>query len=139
MVRLFIAVLIMASTNAELSAIMKAIERGDRGWKSGDAEMATADYAADAELILPNGRILQGRRTILEAQRQMLARRPPAKPGDGQEPPMNDSIRFLTSTVAVVTRTFPAGERTGHSLRVFVKRNGRWQIANEEIMFADQR
>ena len=123
-----------ARTDKDLHAIEAAIQRSDAGWNSGDAEAATADYGEDAELIPPNGRELHGHQAIFAAQREMLANSGPNTPPGSPQPPPNDSIRFVSQGVAVVMRTFVAGTRSGHSLRVFVKRRNQWQIVAEEIM-----
>jgi len=60
-------------SQADRALIEQLIKRADDGWRKRDAVAATADYSEDAELILPNGRILQSREVIQAAQKQMLA------------------------------------------------------------------
>jgi uncharacterized protein (TIGR02246 family) len=124
---------VMERSQTDRALIEQLVKRADDGWRKRDAIAATADYIEDAELILPNGRILQSREVIQAAQKQMLAGQAENKTDDQSR--FDDSIRFIAPEVAVVTRTFPAGlNRSGHSLRVLLKRDNRWRITAEEIM-----
>lgn len=120
-------------SQSDRALIEQLIKRADDGWRKRDAVAATADYSEDAELILPNGRILQSREVIQAAQKQMLAGQAENKTDDQSR--FDDSIRFIAPDVAIVMRKFAvAPNRSGHSLRVLLKRDNRWRITAEEIM-----
>ncbi len=127
---------------ADEVAIIQAITNWDRGWKEFNAELATEDYADDADWTNAFGRTRKGKTAIREfltglfSAPEMRAR---------TSSPSTISIKFVRPDVAVVSsyretvgqktasgREYPT--RKTHDLRVFTKEKGRWVIVSHLIM-----
>ncbi len=123
------------AASADENAIRKLYATYDRVWDSGDAHQLGALWAADADHVEPDGRMLSGRAAIENALAARLA-------GDlkgTQSKQQVESIRFLTPEIAAVDTTYivagahdAAGKALpamhGRYLDIWQKRDGVWQI-----------
>lgn len=124
------------------AAIRQAIANWDAGWKEFNAELASQDYADDADWTNAFGRSRKGKAEIQKflvgvfARPEMRSRR---------TTPSTVSIRFPRPDVAVVSSTRETvGQKTvggqeyptrkTHDLRVFVREGDRWAIVSHLIM-----
>jgi uncharacterized protein (TIGR02246 family) len=66
------------SQNPELAAVRRAVEEGNAGWSvawaKGDAQSAAAAFTTDGSLLAQGGRVIRGRRQLLEYLRDWMRR-----------------------------------------------------------------
>lgn len=66
------------SQNLELAAVRRAVEEGNakwvEAWASGDARSVAATFTADGSLLAQGGRVIKGRRRLLEYIRDWMQR-----------------------------------------------------------------
>ncbi|MFT3926972.1 MAG: nuclear transport factor 2 family protein [Myxococcales bacterium] len=122
--------------------ITEIITRWDEGWKNFDAELASRDYAADADWTNAFGHGARGKTAIFDylakiyQSPQMRSRK---------STPSQTSLRFVGPDVAVASsyretvgqKTASGAEyptRKTHDLRVFARSKGRWSIVSHLIM-----
>ncbi len=124
------------------AAIKQLIANWDQGWKVFDAEIATRDYAADADWTNAFGLSRKGRAAIHEFLEKFYT-----QPGTRTRKSTRSTttVRFLRPDVASATsyrETVGQKSATGaeyptrktHDLRVLLRENGRWLIASHLIM-----
>lgn len=122
--------------------IRQAVAHWERGWKEGNAQLATLDYAEDADWLNAFGVQKTGRAAIQQYLADLFSRPEFRARHDTLAAP---SIKFLRPDVALVYADFQtvgqkseSGKeyplRKGHTLRVMTKENGRWVIVSHFIM-----
>jgi uncharacterized protein (TIGR02246 family) len=104
-------------------------------FNKGSAEAVAAFYAPDADFIGVAGDLYKGRAEIEKRNASFFAKNKDAK----LKSPIG-SIRFLTPDVAIVDRSAElspvpeGGPQKVHATIVYVKRDGKWQIASVRLM-----
>jgi uncharacterized protein (TIGR02246 family) len=134
-----------ASTEADQAAIDEVMFTLASGFRELDASEFEAVYVEDADWTNAFGTVLHGRANIVSYLRNLFAD-PHFAAGKPVGPPQA-SIRFASPDVALV-KTYIEREgqqtadgdqlpvRRNHSLKVLVKRDGRWLILAEMYMDA---
>lgn len=130
------------STNSkDQKDIMQAIQNGIQGWEQKDVELATKDYAEDADWTNAFGDRYQGKQK-LEEYIQFLFTLPTVMAGKTNY--KYHDLKFIGSKVALVRSKSirlgqqlddgnPHGDRHINHLRVFEKREGKWLIVSHLI------
>jgi uncharacterized protein (TIGR02246 family) len=123
----------------ENPADVKALQELHRtflaAFNKGDAKAVAALYAPDGDRLDLTGEMIAGRAEIEKAYVTFFAQRQGAKLNS----PFG-SVRFLTSDVAIADRpgaltpAIEGGPSKVHSTVVYVKRDGKWQIASTRLM-----
>lgn len=123
------------------AAIEQAISNWDRAWKIKDPLLASRDYASDADWTNAFGMIRKGQVEIEATLKEVFAL-PFVMAGESAT--SGQDVRFLDqNTALVLTRVKRSGQldpenknignrQTSH-LRVFSRRDGRWQIVSHLI------
>lgn len=123
-------------------AIKQVIANWDKGWKEFDAQLATQDYAEDADWTNAFGVARKGRSEIHKFLADTFTR-PDMR--SRRSTPSTVVIRFVRPGVAVITskrETVGQGTVSGgvyptrktHDLRVMVKEKGGWLVVSHLIM-----
>jgi uncharacterized protein (TIGR02246 family) len=133
-----------AARNAAVdeAAIRDVIAHWDQGWKDFDAELATRDYATDADWTNAFGEPAKGKAGIL-AYLTKLYQNPGIR--SRTSTPSKTTVRFVSPDVAAASsyretvgqRTASGAEyptRKTHDLRVLARDHGRWVIVTHLIM-----
>jgi uncharacterized protein (TIGR02246 family) len=131
-----------AAVATDPQAILDVIARWDQGWRDFDAELATRDYAADADWTNAIGEASHGRAAIF-AYVEKLYRQSGIR--SRKSTPSKTSVRFLRSDVAAASsyretvgqKSASGAEyatRKTHDLRVLVRQDGKWTIVSHLIM-----
>ncbi len=124
------------------AAIKQLIANWDQGWKVFDAELATRDYAADADWTNAFGLSKKGRGEIYAFLEKFYT-----QPGtrSRRSTPSTTTIRFLRPDIATASsyretvgqKSASGAEyptRKTHDLRVLVREKDKWWIVNHLIM-----
>lgn len=130
-----------AETQADEAAIRAIVERWDNGWARFDADLASQDYAADADWTNAFGLSRKGRTEIHEFLARIYKS---AQITPRRSTPSRSEIRFPRPDVAAaasyretVGQKTQSGDvyptRKTRDLRVLVKENGRWVIVSHLI------
>ena len=131
------------SGHAEDEAVIRRIVANwDRGWKDFEPEVATVDYADDADWVNAFGKARTGRSEIRKYLATLFTT-PEIR--SRQSTPSTVVIRFIRPDVAAVSsfretvgqksasgREYPT--RKTHDLRVIVKQADQWRIISHMIM-----
>jgi uncharacterized protein (TIGR02246 family) len=136
---------VTASPEADQAAIGEVLFRLAEGFRELDASKFESVYVEDADWTNAFGTVLHGRDSIVSYLRDLFADSHFAA-GKPISPPQA-SIRFASAEVAVVKtyieregqQTADGGQlpvRRNHSLKVLVKRDGRWLILADMYMDA---
>ena len=129
------------------AAIRQIVANWDKGWKDFDAQIATRDYADDADWINAFGVAEKGRAEIQKYLAEIYTR---AGIRSRKSLPSTVSIRFIQPDVAVVSAFMETvgqkaengnayATRKTHSLRVMIKQAGKWLIVSHQIMDEKER
>jgi uncharacterized protein (TIGR02246 family) len=130
---------------ADSAAIVAAIDRWERAWRTRDAALAAQDYSNDADWTNAFGMRRHGRNSIQALLAQVFTG---AAVMAGQTRYQYHDLSFVNPDVALLrSRAIRTGQQlpNGHTeaprhinhLRVFVKHAGRWLILSHLI--ADER
>ncbi len=123
-------------------ALLQIIARRDEGWKTFDAELASRDYAPDADWTNAFGLQKHGKAAIfefLEGAYKVPSMR------SRKSTPSTTTFRFIRSDVVsassyreTIGQGTPSGgvypTRKTHDLRVFVRDKDKWTIVSHLIM-----
>ncbi len=124
------------------AVIRKALENWDEGWERFNAQLASMDYADDADWLNAFGVKKKGRAGIEKFLAEIFTR-PDLKEARFKTTAL--SIRFISPDVAVVYTDFegvgqrtPSGKemakRQGHQIRVLTLTSDKWLIVSHFIM-----
>lgn len=134
-------------TVSDRASVVGAIERWDQAWKTKDARLGAQDYSDDAHWVNAFGMRRTGAAAVEQTLKEVFAL-PFVAAGESQT--VGHDIRFLKPDVAVVATSVerrgqltPDGKQLGvrHTshLRVFQRREGKWQIVSHLISDARDR
>lgn len=127
---------------ADSLAVLKTIESWNSGWSEGNATLAVADYAENADWTNAFGdRVVS--RDSLRSTLEFIFGLDFVMAGDSGDNEYED-VTFLSPDIALIrSKLVRTGQRTGagtvmpdrniHHLRVVQKLNGRWQIISHLI------
>ena len=125
---------------ADSAAIMAAMSNWESGWEAYDADLSSRDYSDDADWTNAFGTRLSGRDSIRTFLTRAFTR--PALTAGRTEYEYH-ALRFLAPDVALLrSRAIREGQQLAdgsspprhiNHLRVFVKRQGTWQIVSHLI------
>lgn len=119
------------NSNADESAIRQVVQRVQDGWNAHDGKAFAAPFATDADYVVVNGMLAQGREAIEKGHVAIFT----TIYKDSHNVATVKNIRFLRPDVAVVHVEWnldirPGGEK-GHAMNTMVmtKADGKWSIA----------
>lgn len=132
----------------ERVAVLATLDSWDRGWAEGDASLAVADYAHDADWTNAFGDRFVGRDELQDGL-EFIFGLDFVMAGTSQ-PDAYREVTFLSDDVAMIrSHLVRTGQRTGagqpmpdrriHHLRVLEKRAGRWLIVSHLISQAQEK
>ena len=124
------------------AAIKQLIANWDQGWKVFDAELATRDYATDADWTNAFGLSRKGQAEIHKFLADFYTHRGTRS---RRSTPSTTTVRFLRPDIAAASsyretvgqKTASGAEyptRKTHDLRVLVRDKGKWSIVSHLIM-----
>jgi uncharacterized protein (TIGR02246 family) len=132
----------LAQSSADRAEILKTFDSWDQGWAERDPELAVSDYAEDADWTNAFGDRFVGKEKLLEGLTFIFSL-DFVMSGTSAENEFTD-ITFVKPDVAIVrSKLVRTGQRTSEGdvmpdrhinhLRIYEKRDGRWQVISHLI------
>ncbi len=130
-----------AGSKQDRLQIESAITNWEIGWRTKDFQKAAQDYSVDADWTNAFGMSRKGRAEIESLLKEVFAL---SFVMEGNSKTVEQTVKFLKSDLAtVVTRVEREGQKTQSGealkvrktshLRVFMRKDGKWQIVNHLI------
>lgn len=131
-----------AQTEADSKAIIQALESWNEGWATKDADLAVQDYAPDIDWTNAFGDRYQDRESLRKGLEFIFGLDFVMAGNSGRNE--FEDVTFLTPNIAMLrSKLVRTGQKTSagevmpdrqiHHLRVFKRREGKWQIVSHLI------
>jgi uncharacterized protein (TIGR02246 family) len=117
--------------DADTAAVAAVMERLREAWSAADIDRYVAAFEEDADLVNRNGQWCRGRAAI-EERLVELART--GRPALFAAERRTESIRMVTSSVAIVHELWIEPDRVAHATYVLTRRDGEWRVTATNVV-----
>lgn len=115
----------------ETAGVVAAMQRLREAWRAADIETYVAAFDEDADLVSRGGQWYRGRAMIADQLRQLARTGRPALFAAERR---TESIRMVTSAVAIVHELWLEPDRTAHATYVLAHRDEGWLITAAAVV-----